>query len=1492
MYKAVNTLLEVGYHKFVTQLARQEYAYEWPPYILRVNMENPTAQQLSAMNNSNLIEQVKEYADNRNAYMLILTKCDGHQVENLLEHCPAGHAGVAFKILAEFFNPGTTSGQQHAYVTFFTSTMASTHTTIVEWTSLVIRNAKVVRDGGGSADDNAQVAVLLKGLLPEFKAMTLYLNNTANLTMQEASKRLLDFAKAEGILELSKGGSNTAPRAKVFLTIEEKSRVPCQNWSRHKCPWGTDCHYNHDGPGAALSAEERERKRRNFKRIKDPVPTANASQPQTHIPSAQHSKQVRFEPATARCNYCQDTTHSTQSCPAVIKSEIDYTYMISGEPKQEQQAIATGCIWAVLVAIFAVVCGFVCAPYRCASYIANDDGARGYRTTILMCIFGFLVYKAVAAQPAATVSAAAYTVADSSDFEWCCDTGTNRFVTNDFNDFRPGSTQHVNTVVAVGSGTVTVKCQGTVHVQNPTTGVTIACTHVLYMPTCAKKLMPAQPFLKQGCSISLHDFNQIKLVDKHGTVVFDGKEDGGLYYYHSRTLRGHSPMRDPLVVPAADNESTSFFGLPIGKKIHSLARDFPQRLLEAHWAYGHLNFKKLRKLLGLKPGPDPDCAACTIAMSRKESLHKHVYERSIHINHRMHMDIGFTRGSSNPFQLYIDDFTRESYLDLLTDKGKTLENWVELKRLLENRNFPYKFAFVRTDSEFVYTSNAWIQHCRDEGIEHEFSAKHRHDQLGVVERAMQTVGVCFRCMMIQGGAPDQDIPDALVHANVIRNNSPTVANNHWTPKEKAAGMKLGPNKRLLRGPLFCLFYAHIYEAERNKHEPRGIACVYLGYDDRNDQYKAKEWATGKVYYTADGTFHPNTFPYRATPERRLSWVSEHDALTPRIAVSANAPAPHCVPTGPRRSLRQHGYQYSGNASIRDIPDVDISPDSNLAQYVHYIHSFGPDPDTWPEALASRFADDWIKASLEEKESFLHHDVYTLVPRSDAKGRRIYKPRPVFKIKVHPPSEANVEATLDKFKYRQTIAAFTKTMKQGIDFEEKRASTVRWEAVLTLVAIAIRHDLEISLFDVKTFFLYGELKDLVFMEQPPEWVDEQYPASDWICRLNKSMYGLPQAPHCSQLKLNKTLTHDDSFRRSTADDCVYTNGQVGDADYAACGTHVDDLPTIGTIEGIAKVRKTLKRDFEIVETANPPHITKVQFVRDRKNKWAKLHQAAYVASILVEFGQEDCKPVDTPMDPGTARAMMLLEVDKTPDPVIIKRYQKLVGMLIWLFKTRPDMMFTINLLCRFLKDATAKHLELARGRPLRYLKGTAFYGIVFAPGSGEWTLSGQGDADLAGDLKTSRSTTGHWCKVGDFGPVAFHCGLERKICTSTGQAETYSIGGLGKQVVFLRHLFADLGAPMKKPTRCDTDNQGVHLQSTKCVNHATAKHYRITQAYIRQLGDDDVVKVNKVRTEDNASDIFTKPLNSPLFIKHRYTIMGPQAPLQTVSPAARRGEVLK
>ena len=844
-------------------------------------------------------------------------------------------------------------------------------------------------------------------------------------------------------------------------------------------------------------------------------------------------------------------------------------------------------------------------------------------------------------------------------------------MTNDDRDFKPGTVTFFDVVVSVGGGTVVSPKSGTVMIRSSISGQLIQCENVLYIKECGKKLMPVSTFTKKGCFVR-YGQDSVTLTDDNNKTLLAGKRIGGLFYFHATTERGEKKT---------NKTPSAYFGLKPGK-ISASAQDFPRKLFEAHCAYGHLNFDRLRAMLGLKKGTNPSCEACTIANSKKSHLGGTPVNRSTASLHRTFMDLGFTANTNLTFQLYCDDFDRVSHIDILEHgKSSSLPAWIELKGHLETEMYPAKSAFIRTDSEPCYQTPEWKKHCQDENITHEYSSRYRHDQNGVVERCMQTVGIAFRCMMIMGGAPKYEEEHALRFANVVRNHTPTKANNGWTPREKRLGMKLPLNQRLLRGPLFCLVFAHVYEEERAKHAPRGIPCVYLGYDDINNAYLVREWKSGQVYYTLDVTFHPSTFPYRTNPGRKtIGALERYDEIAPhltnpgrRLPVEPGSG----VPATRGKSTRVAAYQRPGGVDLRAIADVDVAPEAPEAQVIiselnadaeaydpstsnHILgsndhgdpdgvavqewcapqdtesqvndtfgdqveeavaealmaHGFGPDPTNMDEARLRTDAQEWIKAENDEKESFKFHEVYEVVPRSEAiaSGKRIFGARPVLKTKTKPPDKFNEKETIEKRKFRLTIQAFTKMLRQGIDYKEKHASTVRWNAIKILIAVAVMNDWDITSFDIATFFLYGKLSDEVYMEIPKGWEEDGKAGPKYVWRLKRSVYGLPQAPHCVQQDLWSSLDGSKLFNQCKADDCVYVT-KDSTTGHAISGTHVDDVLVVGDAKGTAKFEGALTSKYQITKTENPTLFVGVQIERVRHKKWLKLHQGAYTLSLL-------------------------------------------------------------------------------------------------------------------------------------------------------------------------------------------------------------------------------------------------------------------------------------
>jgi hypothetical protein len=122
------------------------------------------------------------------------------------------------------------------------------------------------------------------------------------------------------------------------------------------------------------------------------------------------------------------------------------------------------------------------------------------------------------------------------NYEWCSDTGTNRFVTNDTNDFVSGTFVPTETVVAVGGGNATSPGYGTVIIKSMDTGLSIQCNNVLLMPKCSNKLMPASTFIKKGCTLTFDDYDKVALCDKNNDPILNGREINGFYYYHAVTI--------------------------------------------------------------------------------------------------------------------------------------------------------------------------------------------------------------------------------------------------------------------------------------------------------------------------------------------------------------------------------------------------------------------------------------------------------------------------------------------------------------------------------------------------------------------------------------------------------------------------------------------------------------------------------------------------------------------------------------------------------------------------------------------------------------------------------------------------------------------------------------------------------------------------------------------------------------------------------------------
>ena len=806
--------LDSEYYKFRDQLELYAFSAEWHESILDKSVPPPST------------PSFKDKLDLKYAYMVLMTKTESHEVYQILMACPRGDARQAITMCHEYFHRDSASGRAEATVAFHGATMDNTGTTIVGWCALVSRNAKTLAQVGLPRPDGEQLTRLLEGLLPEFDPIKLLIENREDSSMDlaKAKAKLIDNARGKKLMLLAKGGDQRT-NAKSFSLYESErgshdsrgngkggnggrgkgnnsAKAPdplkpahmesCKNFNRGKC-WYRECKHWHDGqpqgkrPDSVVNVHHT-----------TPAPaTQPAGQPAyTFLVNSTPGHAQAYEPA----DYEEQEPGAAPKSRAAVRLLQLMTFLL---------VLCTG-FFSLLLEVLALTVHKLrrASPGSTLGLLVALAGVALFSAQVYAQQDGDLTDAPTIRNAKVFLTSRAAMANHPVGYGWCSDSGTNRFVTNDALDFLPGSVIDVNITVAVGGGTTSATKQGTVLVRSLDYHHHVKCENVLYIPTCPMKLMPASTFIAKDCTLTYHDLDKVSLVHNDGTPLFNGKEINGLFFFHAETIRATDPT--PQVSPAS-----TFFGLKAGK-ISASAKEFPQQLYEAHCAYGHLHFDKVRKLLGLKKGHNPDCESCAIAKSKQQSLDWQNYTRSTRAGHRIHIDVGFTRNSNFCFQLYIDDATREGALDVLVDKSHVLAEWTAYKDHIEADNFPAKIAFVRSDSEPLYQTAAWAAKNKADGVVHEFSPRYRHDGSGVVERAMGVVGISYRCMMIHGSAPEADTPDCLRFANVIRNYSPTTANGGWSPREAKAGMRLALNQKLMRGPMFCLVFAHVYEAERDR----------------------------------------------------------------------------------------------------------------------------------------------------------------------------------------------------------------------------------------------------------------------------------------------------------------------------------------------------------------------------------------------------------------------------------------------------------------------------------------------------------------------------------------------------------------------------------------------------------------------------------------------------------------------------------------------------
>nr|GEU48342.1 putative ribonuclease H-like domain-containing protein [Tanacetum cinerariifolium] len=275
-----------------------------------------------------------------------------------------------------------------------------------------------------------------------------------------------------------------------------------------------------------------------------------------------------------------------------------------------------------------------------------------------------------------------------------------------------------------------------------------------------------------------------------------------------------------------------------------------------------------------------------------------------------------------------------------------------------------------------------------------------------------------------------------------------------------------------------------------------------------------------------------------------------------------------------------------------------------------------------------------------------------------------------------------------------------TQEEGIDYEEVFAPVARIEAIRLFLSYASFIGFMVYQIDVKSAFLYETIEEEVYVFQPLGFEDPDYP--DKVYKVVKTLYGLHQALRAWYETLENYLL-ENGFHRGKIDQTLFIKKQKGDI--LLVQVYVDDIIFGSTNKELCKAFEKLMKDkFQMSLIGKLTFFLGLQ-VKQKADR-TFISQDKYVAEILRKFGLTDEKSASTPID--TKKPLL-----KDPDgkDVDIHTYRSMIGSLMYLTSSRPDIMFAVCACACFRVTLKASHLHAVK-RIFRYLKGKPHLGLWY------------------------------------------------------------------------------------------------------------------------------------------------------------------------------------
>ena len=537
---------------------------------------------------------------------------------------------------------------------------------------------------------------------------------------------------------------------------------------------------------------------------------------------------------------------------------------------------------------------------------------------------------------------------------------------------------------------------------------------------------------------------------------------------------------------------------------------------------------------------------------------------------------------------------------------------------------------------------------------------------------------------------------------------------------------------------------------------------------------------------------------------------------------------------------------------------------------------GQDPDypLFEQVMRSPDAHEWKKAMDKEINTLVGMNTWTIVPRSKAlaAGKKVIKVTWAFRQKRDPMGNPT--------KKKARLCVRGDTMIAGVDYGESFSPVVQWSSVRLMLILSIVHGLETRQVDYVNAFAQADLDREVFVEIPKGY---EYPDAgvDCVLKLNKSLYGMSDAPLMFFELLKKNLLHVGFKQFTHIDPCLFVHKK------AICLTYVDDCLWFGK-DGAAldALINEMKGRMDLtVESNDVSNFLGIKF--SRHGNTIELKQTGLINKLIEATGMQDANGKSTPAESKT--------LGKDPDGKPFTEqwnYASVVGMLLYLSgNSRPDIAFAVNQAARFTHDPKDSH-AVAVKRIVRYLIHTKDKGLIFKP-SLDWKVDCYVDADFCGlwgsedpdDPIVAKSRTGYIILLAGC-PLLWKSSLQTETSVSTMMAEYVALSSAMRDLLPLKTLVKTIAKVVTGDdnvtvtTKSDVfeDNNGALTVATMPRITPQSKFFAVKLHFFREhvkteANPDGEIHIQKVETVNQLADIMTKGLVEDKYRPLRDRLMG-------------------